>query len=74
MEATTRGDDAVYINKSMPFKEFVGLYEQCREVSLMKEAASGKIFNAKTMVNALKKPGKSARIAAKLLKQKILKK
>ncbi len=77
MDPTTRKEGekyAAYINKSMPFEEFFKLYNECREVSLMKEARGKSFFTLQNLLRSLRKPLLSIHIALRLLQQKIGKK
>jgi radical SAM superfamily enzyme YgiQ (UPF0313 family) len=61
MDPISRQDDSVYVG-DVPFKQFVGLYEKARAVSLSKEANAANFWSFENLFKALKNPSLALKI------------
>ncbi len=70
MDPISRHDDSVFVG-SVPFEEFVSLYNAARAVSLEKEAGGKGFWSFENIFKAIKNPLLAFRLLSKIFKSKI---
>ncbi len=65
--------NSFYINEKVPFKEFMKLYRECWQESMLKHVEqTSAFFSVESLGKALKKPGLAARLVLRLIKKRLL--